>query len=202
MPALMRRQIVANFSSKARGKQPRIHTHHPEAYASGSPSSPYSPSPFSLTHSAAIRSGRAGWPCGRDSSRRTCPPTRQNAKAIRDRLGEIVNGQRVPRQEDVHGVRGAHGGGRCPRPRRWPRPSVESTIASTRNCRRMSRDARADGQADADLAGPLGDRDEHDVHDAHAAHDQRHAGDRAQQQRHDHGDDAAARWRFPRCCGR
>ena len=31
---------------------------------------------------------------------------------------------------------------------------------------------RADGQADADLARALGDRDQHDVHDADAAHQQ------------------------------
>ena len=43
--------------------------------------------------------------------------------------------------------------------------------------------AGTDGHADADLAGPLGDRDEHDVHDAHAADQQRDAGDRGQQQR-------------------
>ena len=35
----------------------------------------------------------------------------------------------------------------------------------------MSRRARADRLADADLAGPLADRDQHDVHDPDAAHD-------------------------------
>jgi hypothetical protein len=44
--------------------------------------------------------------------------------------------------------------------------------------------AGADGHADADLARPLGDRDEHDVHDADAADEQRHRGDGAEQQRH------------------
>ena len=53
----------------------------------------------------------------------------------------------------------------------------------------MSRAAGADGQADADLARPLGDRDEHDVHDADAADEQRNAGDRAEQQRHHQRDD-------------
>ena len=33
--------------------------------------------------------------------------------------------------------------------------------------------------ADADFAGPLGDRGQHDVHDADAAHDQRDGGDQA-----------------------
>src|SRR6185312_9768113 len=36
----------------------------------------------------------------------------------------------------------------------------------------------ADGHANADFAGPLGDADEHDVHDPHATDDQRDAGDR------------------------
>ncbi len=44
--------------------------------------------------------------------------------------------------------------------------------------------ARADGEPQADLAGALGDRDQHDVHDADAADEQRHAGDRRQQRRH------------------
>jgi len=45
--------------------------------------------------------------------------------------------------------------------------------------------ARADGEADADLAGPLGDADQHDVHDANAAHHERDAGEEADQDRHD-----------------
>ena len=39
--------------------------------------------------------------------------------------------------------------------------------------------AGADGEADADLAGALGDGDEHDVHDADAADEQADAGHRA-----------------------
>ena len=42
--------------------------------------------------------------------------------------------------------------------------------------------ARADGLADADLAGPLADRDQHDVHDPDAADDERDRGDPAEQQ--------------------
>ncbi len=34
----------------------------------------------------------------------------------------------------------------------------------------------ADGHPQPDLAGPLGDGDEHDVHDAHPAHHQRNGG--------------------------
>src|SRR6478735_8719783 len=42
---------------------------------------------------------------------------------------------------------------------------------------------RADRLADADLAGPFADRDQHDVHDPDAADDQRDRGDPAEQQR-------------------
>ena len=42
--------------------------------------------------------------------------------------------------------------------------------------------AGADRLADADLAGPLADRDEHDVHDPDAADDQRDRGDPAEQE--------------------
>ena len=45
----------------------------------------------------------------------------------------------------------------------------------------------ADGLADADLARPLGHRDEHDVHDADAADEQRQPGD----EQPDGGDGAA-----------
>ena len=41
----------------------------------------------------------------------------------------------------------------------------------------------ADGHAQADFAGALGDADEHDIHDADATHEQRHGGDGGQQQR-------------------
>ena len=52
-------------------------------------------------------------------------------------------------------------------------PVAAMTTASTRNCSMMSLAARADGHADADLAGAFGDRHEHDVHDADAADEQR-----------------------------
>ena len=48
----------------------------------------------------------------------------------------------------------------------------------------MSPAARADRHAQADFADALGHRHQHDVHDADAADDQRDAGDRAEQQRH------------------
>src|ERR1043165_5391930 len=48
--------------------------------------------------------------------------------------------------------------------------------------------ARADGLADADLARPLGDGDQHDVHDSDPAHDERDAGDRAQHEGQGGGD--------------
>ena len=46
---------------------------------------------------------------------------------------------------------------------------------------------RADGDADADLAGAFGDAHEHDVHDADAADQERDAGDGPEQQRDDLG---------------
>ena len=42
----------------------------------------------------------------------------------------------------------------------------------------------AQGLADADLPGPLGDRDQHDVHDADAAHQKRDGGDGHQHNHH------------------
>ena len=44
-----------------------------------------------------------------------------------------------------------------------------------------------DGHSDADLAGPLGHRDQHDVHDADARYDERDRGDQNQHQRQDFG---------------
>src|SRR6516165_10684187 len=48
--------------------------------------------------------------------------------------------------------------------------------------------AGADGLADADLARPLSDADEHDVHDAYAADDQADAGDRNHKEKQSAGD--------------
>ena len=62
-------------------------------------------------------------------------------------------------------------------------PISDSVTASTRNWPRMSRRARADRHAQADLARALGDRDQHDVHDADAADEERHRRDRREQQR-------------------
>jgi hypothetical protein len=56
-----------------------------------------------------------------------------------------------------------------------PSPIAERVVASTRNCVRMSRGARADREAHAYLAGSFGHRHEHDVHDADAGHE-RHGG--------------------------
>jgi hypothetical protein len=57
-------------------------------------------------------------------------------------------------------------------------------MASMRNCSEHIAAVRADGEADADLAGALGDGDEHDVHDADAADDERNASDGAEQDGH------------------
>ena len=55
-------------------------------------------------------------------------------------------------------------------------PIAVSVMASSVNCSRMSRFAGANRFAHADLAGALGNRNQHDVHDANAADDQGHAG--------------------------
>ena len=52
--------------------------------------------------------------------------------------------------------------------------------------------ARADRQADADLARPLGDADQHDVHHADAADHEAHRRDR-QEERGEHGRDRLLR---------
>ena len=76
--------------------------------------------------------------------------------------------------------------------RRWPaspkttptRPPTRLSVTdSTRNWARMSRLARPDRLADADLARPLADRHEHDVHDPDAADDERDRGDAGQHER-------------------
>ena len=64
-------------------------------------------------------------------------------------------------------------------------PAADKTTASTRNWARMSRLARPDAPADADLAGPLGDGRQHDVHDPDAADRERHRGDAGEQYGHD-----------------
>ena len=56
----------------------------------------------------------------------------------------------------------------------------------------MSPLARADGHADTDLAGALGDAHEHDVHDADPAHEQADGGD-AEEEELEHGGDAGLR---------
>ena len=60
-------------------------------------------------------------------------------------------------------------------------PMLDSRTDSIEKLPEDVASAGADGQADADLAGPLGHRDEHDVHDPDAADHQRDAGDRGQQ---------------------
>ena len=112
---------------------------------------------------------------------------------------------RVPAEEDAHGAgdaeRQEHRHRRHDRrpvaasarsataaitPRMMPAtpPARLIATASTRNCRITSRAARADGQAQADLARPLGHRQQRDVHDADAADQQRHRGHRRQQPAH------------------
>jgi hypothetical protein len=63
-------------------------------------------------------------------------------------------------------------------------------MASTQELLQDVAAARADGHAQPDLAGALGDRDQHDVHDADAADDQRDRGDAREQGREHAGDRA------------
>jgi hypothetical protein len=60
-----------------------------------------------------------------------------------------------------------------PTPRATPPmpPRPVRITASDRNWRRISRRVAPMALADADLAGPLGDRDQHDVGDPDAAHE-------------------------------
>ena len=89
-----------------------------------------------------------------------------------------------------------------PQPASWPIPA-ETTRPTTmpmrppmqREGQRLDEElgedvaaTRADRLADADLAGPLADRDQHDVHDPDAADDQRDRGDAAEEQRQRRGD--------------
>ena len=70
------------------------------------------------------------------------------------------------------------------------RPPVRlSRLDSSRNWRRIVRRGAPERLADADLAGPLGDRDQHDVGDAESADQQADAGDDAEQ----HGERPAGR---------
>ncbi len=59
-----------------------------------------------------------------------------------------------------------------------PPPISESSIASSRNCRKTSARLAPIDCGGTDLARALGDRDEHDVHDADAGDDEGHAADR------------------------
>ncbi len=84
-----------------------------------------------------------------------------------------------------------------PQPASWPMPGRDDEAeddadepTEERQGQRLDEElgedvaaARADGLADADLARPLADRDQHDVHDPDAADDQRDRGDPAEQQR-------------------
>ena len=127
-------------------------------------------------------------------------------------------------EDDAHGHRDGHGDHRgvparpgwasppwrstnteLALPTRMPMnpPTRHSTTASMRNWMQDVGRVGAHGHPQADLAGPLGDGDEHDVHDAHAAHHQRNGGHR-HAQAGEHADHASSgRWRPRRCrrCG-
>ena len=128
-----------------------------------------------LTRSGARRSGRAPRPCGPGRTRRRCRSPRRSRTTSRPRRRDL--GGPLQERVTVH---------EAPKPSAMPiaPPASDSTIASTRNCSSTSTVARADRQAQADLARPLGHRHQHDVHDADAADEQRHRGDARQQVGH------------------
>ena len=81
-----------------------------------------------------------------------------------------------------------------PTPRSTPirPPKTESVDGFEEELQEDVSAAGADGHADADLAGPLGDADEHDVHDADAADEERDDGDAEEEVAHELR--PAARW--------
>ena len=133
-------------------------------------------SPYSYRR-ATMGSRRAAWRAGQTP--KTTPTTRLKATAT----------------TTVRGLKAK------PQPATWPMTAEAMTPSSDPDHAAQQRDdegfheelgqdvpaARPDGLADADLAGPLADRDQHDVHDPDAAHDQRDRGDPAEQ----HGEQPA-----------
>ena len=101
----------------------------------------------------AIRAAGRRWDRASGAARREVAEDdadpRRNTKEIRLILGSNRNGTWITLDSDRQRRRRR----RCRSPRRR-----RSTTASTRNCSRMSRWRGAEGQADADLAGPLGHR--------------------------------------------
>ena len=90
----------------------------------------------------------------------------------------------------VKGLKGEAPAGQLADPRRHDESEDDADqAAEERQVQRLDEElledvasAGADRLADADLAGPLGDRDQHDVHDPDAADDQRDGGDAAEEQ--------------------
>ena len=92
--------------------------------------------------------------------------------------------ERPPRQRNREAGDEVHAPSRCRLPRPMPSrpPSEVRNAASIRNWNRISRAARAERLAHADLARPLGDRDRHDRHHADAADHQRDRRDHDQRE--------------------
>ena len=129
------------------------------------------PALFYSCRSASIGSRRAARRAGKKP--KPTPMTAENTKAISTMPADGTKGipsALVPSAE-------------APSPSAMPTmpPSADIITASTRNCSQHVALARADGEADADLARALGDADQHDVHDADAADEKADRGDGGQE---------------------
>ena len=130
------------------------------------------------TRSAARRSDRARRLSTPDKARRT---RRSAALKPKDSSDRTASGPRsASRQTSIEDLRAAKAQADADQPaERTERDGFDEKLQQD------VATVRADGHADADLAGALGDADEHDVHDADAADDERDAGDGREQ--HGHG---------------
>ena len=121
-----------------------------------------------ITRTAAPRSDPAATPCGRGRGRRRSPTSALKPNATSDDVGRTSIGQPKLRGQALGGD-----DARAPTPEQ---------AAGERQRQRLDQELQQDvarlgahRHADADLARPLGDADQHDVHDPDAAHQQRHA---------------------------
>ena len=113
---------------------------------------------------------------GRDTSRRRRPRSAATPKARTTDSGDTTVAQ--------FSVRAIITAAITPTMMPATPPARLIATASTRNCRSTSRVRAPTRQAQADLAGPLGHRQQRDVHDPDAADQQRHRRNRRQQRSH------------------
>jgi hypothetical protein len=126
-----------------------------------------------MFHPAAPAPGRAAPPSRPDTSRRRCPTAAAKPSASRSESSPTKTGQ--PARSAITTA--------APMPARSPRspPSRQSSDRLHQELVAHVAPARAEGEPQPDLAGALGDRDQHDVHDRDAADDERDRGDRGKQ---------------------